>query len=59
MTPDKEQERRLEELISINEEAIRKHVNAYRLKLSEDDIKEEAARAALDQWHDEQENEEG
>lgn len=57
MTPD--QVHRLEELISINEEAIRKHVNEYRLELSEDDIKEEAARAALDQWYNEQENEKG
>lgn len=52
MTPD--QERRLEALFDINQEAIRKHNIIYDLGLSEEVINEEAQRAALDQYYEEE-----
>lgn len=51
MTPD--QEKRLTELIELNEEVIRKHAAEHNLELSDEDLRDEAARAALDQLHDE------
>jgi len=46
-------EERLCELIEINEDAIRRHVFEHDIELSEDDLRDEAARAALEQLHDE------
>ena len=45
-------DRRLVELVELNEEAIKKHAP----ELDEETVAEEAARAALEQYHDELED---